>query len=62
MMYLLTPLHSLSTAPWCGHCKTLKPKLETVAQTFENDDDVSICAAACHSHRKLISLATLNSA
>jgi thiol-disulfide isomerase/thioredoxin len=29
------------TAPWCGHCKNMKPILETVAQNFEDESNVS---------------------
>jgi protein disulfide-isomerase A6 len=27
------------TAPWCGHCKTMKPHYEKVAQTFLSETD-----------------------
>lgn len=30
------------TASWCGHCKALKPTLETVAKNFENEEDCII--------------------
>jgi protein disulfide-isomerase A6 len=30
------------TAPWCGHCKTLAPIWETVAQDFANEPNVVI--------------------
>lgn len=29
-------------APWCGHCKALKPKYNQVAKIYENDADVVI--------------------
>lgn len=29
-------------APWCGHCKALKPKYSQLAKIYENDEDVVI--------------------
>merc|ERR1711981_626997 len=29
-------------APWCGHCKTLAPKWEEMAEEFKNDDSMVI--------------------
>lgn len=31
-------------APWCGHCKTLKPEWEIVGDTFLPEDDITIAA------------------
>lgn len=31
------------TASWCGHCKNLKPQLESAAQAFKDSDNV-VCA------------------
>lgn len=31
-------------APWCGHCKKLKPKYQKLAEIFEGDEDVVIGA------------------
>ncbi|KAF9048699.1 thioredoxin-like protein [Panaeolus papilionaceus] len=30
------------TAPWCGHCKNLKPHYEKVATTFKPESNVSV--------------------
>lgn len=30
------------TAPWCGHCKNMKPAYETVARAFKDEDDVVV--------------------
>merc|ERR1711881_735548 len=29
-------------APWCGHCKTLAPKWEEMAEEFKDDDSMVI--------------------
>ena len=29
-------------APWCGHCKTLAPKWEEMAEEFKDDDSMII--------------------
>lgn len=30
------------TAPWCGHCKNMKPAYEAVARAFRDEDDVVV--------------------
>lgn len=30
------------TAPWCGHCKNMKPAYESVARAFRDEDDVVV--------------------
>lgn len=30
------------TAPWCGHCKNMKPAYEAVARAFKDEDDVVV--------------------
>ncbi|KAF2165259.1 hypothetical protein M409DRAFT_67501 [Zasmidium cellare ATCC 36951] len=35
------------TAPWCGHCKSLKPTWEKVAQDFAAESNVSIGLVDC---------------
>ena len=31
-------------APWCGHCKQLKPEFESVAKQFQGDSGVTLAA------------------
>merc|ERR1711974_83449 len=40
-------------APWCGHCKSLKPVYEDLAKTFLNGDDVVIAAVDADAHKDL---------
>ncbi|KAK4632257.1 Disulfide-isomerase [Fulvia fulva] len=37
------------TAPWCGHCKSLKPTWEKVATDFASEDGVTIANIDCES-------------
>lgn len=34
-------------APWCGHCKNLKPKWEKVAEKYKNDGTVTFKKVNC---------------
>jgi len=40
-------------APWCGHCKALAPKYETVANVFAGDKDVLIAKVDASEHGEL---------
>lgn len=40
-------------APWCGHCKALKPTYEEVARTFEFEDSVVVAAVDATKHSSL---------
>ncbi|EME29074.1 protein disulfide-isomerase A4 [Galdieria sulphuraria] len=40
-------------APWCGHCKTLKPQLEKVAKTYHQVKGVVIAAIDADKYGKL---------
>lgn len=40
-------------APWCGHCKTLAPVYEKVAQTFEGDKTVVVASVDADKYREL---------
>lgn len=31
-------------APWCGHCRSLKPEYKKVAEYFEKDESITIAA------------------
>jgi len=42
-------------APWCGHCKTLAPKYEKVAETFKRQKDVVIAKVDADQHKELSS-------
>ena len=40
-------------APWCGHCKTLTPKYEKVAETFAAEGNVVVAKVDADAHRDL---------
>jgi len=40
-------------APWCGHCKALKPQYEKVAKAFKDSKDVVIAALDADTHRDI---------
>jgi len=40
-------------APWCGHCKSLTPKYEKVAQTFDGEDSVVVAKVDADAHKEL---------
>jgi len=39
-------------APWCGHCKSLAPKYEEVANTFDGEEEVVIAKLDADAHRE----------
>jgi len=39
-------------APWCGHCKSLAPKYEEVATTFDGEEEVVIAKLDADAHRE----------
>jgi protein disulfide-isomerase-like protein len=39
-------------APWCGHCKSLTPKYEEVAVTFDGEEEVVIAKLDADAHRE----------
>lgn len=40
-------------APWCGHCQTLAPVWEELANAYKKDDGVSIAKIDCTVHRPI---------
>jgi len=40
-------------APWCGHCKSLTPTYEKVAQSLEGDNGVVIAKVDADAHKEL---------
>jgi len=42
-------------APWCGHCKALAPKYETVAKTFNDEPNVVVANVDCDAESDLCS-------
>jgi protein disulfide-isomerase A6 len=40
-------------APWCGHCKTLAPIYEKLANAFQNEPNVAIAKVDADKHRDL---------
>jgi protein disulfide-isomerase-like protein len=39
-------------APWCGHCKSLAPKYEEVAKSFDGEEDVVIAKLDADAHKE----------
>jgi len=39
-------------APWCGHCKSLAPKYEEVANTFDGEEEVVIAKLDSDAHKE----------
>jgi protein disulfide-isomerase-like protein len=39
-------------APWCGHCKSLTPKYEELANTFDGEEEVVIAKLDADAHRE----------
>jgi len=40
-------------APWCGHCKSLKPVWEKLATAFKNEENVVIAAVDADAHKDI---------
>ncbi|ORY86105.1 thioredoxin-like protein [Protomyces lactucae-debilis] len=40
-------------APWCGHCKSLAPIFEKVAEDYEQDDDIVIAKIDCDKYKTI---------
>ncbi|KAK3931157.1 Protein disulfide-isomerase A5 [Frankliniella fusca] len=44
-------------APWCGHCKNLKPHYQDAAQVFEDEPQVTFAALDCTEHGEVCKFA-----
>jgi len=42
-------------APWCGHCKKLKPVYDSVAAAFQNEDNVVVAKVDATEHKEVSS-------
>ena len=40
-------------APWCGHCKSLEPLFERVANTFSNEKNCVVAKVNCDNEKEL---------
>eukprot|EP01084_Bolivina_argentea_P291789 501532_1 len=42
-------------APWCGHCKNFKPEYAKIAQSYSNEDSVSVISVDADKYKDLAS-------
>lgn len=42
-------------APWCGHCKRMKPEFNKAAEKFKDDSKVELAAVDCTKHSSVCS-------
>lgn len=47
-------------APWCGHCKNLKPHYQNAAQVFEDEPQITLAAVDCTEHNEVCKFAEVS--